>query len=428
MKIKKPVLILLFIILSNSLFAQYDEYFESKSMRFDFMHAGNGSVENYYFVGVTQEPFWGGSRTNLVDKDDYGVQRFKILDFKTKKELFSKGYCTLFNEWRDIEEAKTTSRSYPESIQFPFPKSKIIVEIYSRSKETNKFIKKFEQIVDPSSYNVSQRSSKYKTIDIQYNGHYSKKVDIVILSEGYDSTQEALFKRDCEKFTEGIFQFSPYKENRDKFNVRAVWTPSKDSGVTIPGENIWIETAFSGNFYTFDSERYFTIENYTKVCEAAGNVPYDAIYILGNTLKYGGGGIYNFYGMGSARNKDAAAEVHVHEFGHSFAGLADEYAANGFSNEFYSKDREPWEENITTLKDFPKKKIWNSHLKNNVNIPTLVNKKTKKNIGVFEGAGYSEKGVYRPVYNCMMRTLGGEKTFCPICSDVIKKTIMKYCK
>ena len=428
MKNLNIILIVMLTFVSNSLFAQYDKYFENKAMRFDFMHAGDKTSENYYYVGVTEEDNWGGSRSELVDSTNYGVQMFKIIDFESKDVIFSKGYCTLFNEWLDTEEALTTKRSYSESFQFPYPKAKVIVEIYSRSKKDNKFIKKFEQVVDPAAYTVSKRSPKFKTFDIQYNGHYSKKVDIVILSEGYDSTEEALFKADCKKFVDDIFVFSPFKERRKDFNVRAVWTPSKQSGITIPGENIWKETAFSSNFYTFFSERYFTIENGTKICEAAGNVPYDAIYILGNTLKYGGGGIYNFYAMGSARNKELAGEVHVHEFGHSFAGLADEYAANGFSNEFYSSEREPWEENITTLFDFSKKEIWNNLLSKGVKIPTKIDRRSAKQVGVFEGAGYSEKGVYRPVHTCMMRSFDGDKTFCPVCQEAINEMINRYIK
>lgn len=425
---KRVILFVLLAFVSSSVFAQYSKHFEEKAMRFDFMHAGDKVVEEYFFVGVTEEPFWGGSRTLLVDKDDYGVQQFRVVDFKSKEVLFSKGYCTLFNEWMDTEEASTTRRSYPESVQFPYPKNKVIVEIYSRSKKDNKFEKKFSQVVDPSLYTVSRRTPKYKTFDIQYNGNYDKKVDLVILSEGYDATEEALFKSDCVAFTDAIFAFEPFKSRRKDFNVRAVWTPSKNSGVTIPGEGVWLETAFSGNFYTFFSERYFTIENYTKVCEAAGNVPYDAIYILGNTLKYGGGGIYNFYAMGSARNKDLAGEVHVHELGHSLIGLADEYAANGFSSDFYSSTREPWEENITTLKDFSRKKLWNSVIDKSLPIPTPINGDTKGKVGVFEGAGYCEKGVYRPVVNCMMRSFDGDRTFCPVCVKAISKTIDKYLK
>ncbi len=351
-----------------------------------------------------------------------------IRDFETKELLYSKCYNTLFNEWLDTNEAKIMKRSYPESVQFPYPKNKVIVEIYSRSLKDNEFYKKFSHVVDPNAYDIDKRGAEHRTFDLQYNGHYEKKVDIVILGEGYAAYEEELFRNDCAKFVEQIFSFSPYKERRKDFNVRAVWTPSKDSGVTIPGENIWLDTFFGGNFYTFGSERYFTIEDYTTVCKAAGSVPYDNIYIIGNTLKYGGGGIYNFYGMGSARNKELAGEVHIHEIGHSFVSLGDEYAANGFTNEYFSSEREPWEENLTTLKDFSKKKIWNSLLPKNTPIPTKITKKSTKRVGVYEGGGYVEKGVYRPMVNCLMRSLGGEKIFCPVCTEAINQTIDRYCK
>ncbi len=207
----------------------------------------------------------------------------------------------------------------------------------------------------------------------------------MILGEGYSEQEEELFHEDCARFTEQIFQFEPYKSRRSDFNVRAVWTPSKDSGVTIPGERLWLDTFFGGNFYTFGSERYFTIEDYTTVCKTAGAVPYDNIYIIGNTLKYGGGGIYNFYGMGSARNKELAGEVHIHEIGHSFVSLGDEYDYAGYVNDYFSPEREPWEENLTTLKDFSKKKIWNSLLGKGVSIPTVKTKRNEKIVGVYEG-------------------------------------------
>lgn len=429
-KLKQFFITMLLVLSSGMVYSQvsYDKYFTSAAMRFDFMHAGGMGTEAYYYVGVAKETVWGGNPNYLIDTTHYGIQMLKVLDAETKEIIFTKCYNTLFNEWLDTDEALKEMRSYPESVQFPFPKRDIVVEIYTRSLKDNSYSLKFSQHVSPESYNVSERATGYKSFDIQYNGHHAHKVDFVILSEGYAADEEELFKADCEKFTESIFAFSPFKERRSDFNVRAVWVPSLDSGVTVPGEHTWRSTAFNGKFYTFDSERYFTIENYTKVSEAAGTVPYDAIYILGNTLKYGGGGIYNFYAMGSARNKELAGEVHIHEIGHSFAALADEYATPAAVNEYFSSHREPWEENVTTLADFSKKKIWNSLLKKGTAVPTPVTDKNMKIVGVFEGAGYQEKGVYRPVYNCMMRTLGGDKTFCPVCSEAMSRMIDRYTK
>lgn len=422
------MVILLVISTNNITFAQYDKYFTKEAMRLDFMHSGGLGREDYNFVAVAKEAVWGGNPDYLIDTTFYGVQLFKIIDFETKKEIFSKSYNTLFNEWLDLDEAKSISRAYPESIQFPFPKAKVIIEFYSRAKDKTNFKKLYSHIVDPNSYKVINKKSAFKSFDVHYSGSHTKKLDIVLLAEGYDETEEQLFRDDCAKFVEQIFSIDPYKSRMRDFNVHAVWTPSKESGVSLPGENIWRETAFAGSFYTFGSERYFMIKDFTKVSIAAGAVPYDAIYILGNTLKYGGGGIYNFYGMGSARNKELAGEVHVHEMGHSIAGLADEYAADGFDNDQYSSKREPFEENITTLKDFRRKKIWNSLLTKGVKIPTKVKDADNSTVGVFEGAGYSEHGVYRPVLNCMMRSFAGDRTFCPICTEALNKTIDRYSK
>ncbi len=426
--IMRILCLMLLVFTNNILFAQYSKHFEESAMRFDFMHSGGMGTEDYAFVGVAEEPIWGGNRGYLIDTTYYGIQKLEVRDAASGELIYSKCYNTLFNEWLDTHEAATMKRSYPESVQFPFPKNKVIVEIYSRSLKDNSFTKRFSHTVDPNSYEVNRSKPGFVTFDVQYNGHYGKKVDIVILGDGYAANEEALFRADCAKFVEQIFAFSPYKERRGDFNVRAVWTPSKDSGASIPGEGLWLDTHFGAHFYTFGSERYYTISDYTTVCKAAGTVPYDNIYIIGNTLKYGGGGIYNFYGMGSARNKELAGEVHIHEIGHSFASLGDEYAANGYTNEYFSSEREPWEENLTTLKDFSKKKIWNSLLGKGVKIPTEITKRSGKVVGVYEGGGYVEKGVYRPMVNCMMRSLGGDKTFCPVCTEAINQTINRYCK
>ncbi|MBE9487602.1 MAG: peptidase M64 [Bacteroidetes bacterium] len=424
---KQLILTLLLSVICFTANAQFDKYFESGALRMDYLHAGDNTHETYYFSNISHETYWAGNKSNVIDSKEYGTQLVKIFDVKSGKLIFSRGHCTLFNEWLFTNEASTSRRAFRESIQFPTPKNKVRVEIYKRNKKGN-FIKGFSQIIDPKKYDIAPAKIDFKTIDLEYHGHFSKKLDIVLLAEGYDATQYDLFVADCKKYVEDIFSFSPYKERRKDFNIRAVWTPSKDSGVTIPGENIWRNTAFGGRFYTFDSERYFTIEDYTEVCMVAGSVPYDAIYILGNTLKYGGGGIYNFYAIGSARNKELAGEVHVHEMGHSICGLTDEYAANGVTNEMYNSKVEPWEENITTLADFKKKEIWNSLLSKNIDIPTQLNEKTENKVAVFEGAGYSEKGVYRPKKNCMMRAFDGSGLFCPICKEAINRTIDRYTK
>jgi hypothetical protein len=162
------------------------------------------------------------------------------------------------------------------------------------------------------------------------------------------------------------------------------------------------------------------------LCELTSNAPCDAIYVIVNTEKYGGGGIYNFYGL-SMSDHATTPQVFVHEFGHSFAGLADEYFYETEESfiDMYNTAIEPWEPNITSLVDFEKK--WKDMLDPGTPIPTPVVKNQAQVLGVYEGGGYMTKGIYRPVDNCRMRT-NHAIGFCPVCQRAIERMIDYYCK
>ena len=305
----------------------------------------------------------------------------------------------------------------------PFPKNDVRIEICSRNKK-GKFVKKFEYNVDIDSYFIKKdRRLQYPSFEVLYTGNSAHKVDIVLLPEGYTADEMEKFKADCQLFAEGLFSLSPYKENRNRFNIRAVLAPSRESGVDIPGEYIWKNTILNSSFYTFDSERYIMTYDHKSLRDLAGNVPYDFIYIIANTQKYGGGAIYNHYGI-SINGNLHAAKVYVHEFGHLFAGLGDEYVEIGSSyNDMYPKGVEPWEPNLTTLVNFNKK--WKNMLDKDTPIPTPIDRSNIKKLGVYEGGGYMEKGIYRPRPDCLMNTLSGNE-FCPVCTRAIKKQIDFY--
>lgn len=418
--------LLLMVFLCQSAIAQFDKFFYPKTMRYDYYHAGDSKTELFFFSKLVEEPYWAGSKTQLIDKLEYGNHFFKIYDIESSELIYSRGFCTLFNEWQDTPEAKILQRAHPESIVFPFPKSKVRVEIYTRN-DKNIFEKKHSQDIDPNSYNIEKQTAVYDSFDVLYNGHPSKKVDIALIAEGYTETEREKFKNDCVVFMNSIFTFSPFKEQKENFNIKAVWSKSNHSGVSIPGENIWKNTAVGAKFYTFNSERYQMTDDLQKVRNVASAVPYDVIYIISNTPKYGGGGVYNYYGISAADNKENSAKIYVHEFGHLFLGLGDEYSYGGESLDMYSRKVEPWEENLTTLANFDKKAIWKKHLQKGVAIPTPINSENQNIVGVFQGAGYFEEGVYRPVVNCLMRSFTTEH-FCPVCSDAIIQMISTYTK
>lgn len=404
--------------------AQFSKYFESKTLRIDYFHCGGAGHEQFYFSELKQEPFWGGSKTNLTDIYQYGAYKVEMRSATDNTLLYSKGYSSLFSEWQATPEAFKTLACYPESVTMPFPLEKVIISIFSRIK--GEFIKKFEYPVDPASYLIKKEREELPVFEVLQSGDPAHKVDLVLLSEGYTEDQLELFKDDCRKFADDLFAYSPFTQNKDKFNIRGVWAPSKHTGADVPGDSIWVNTRLNSSYYTFDSERYLMVNDYQGVCDMAGNAPYDYIYILANTDKYGGGAIYNYYGISAAHHKEERGKIYVHEFGHLFAGLGDEYEGGADYSDFYPAGIEPWEPNLTTLVDFKRK--WEDMLPKGTMVPTLETEANKEKLGVYEGGGYLESGVYRPWINCMMNNFHTIDIFCPVCQRAIQQTIDFNCK
>ncbi len=420
---KKHISLVLFLLAPAFLFADFSNYFLDKTMRIDFYHSGNATHEIYSIDEIIEEPFWGGSKTKLTDQFDYGKYKFHVIELMSGKLIYSRGYSSLFAEWQTTEEAKKTWKTFSETVVFPYPKTKVKVEFYSRNK-TNVWTKQFEYFVNPENYFIRQdRKYVFDTLNIHYTGDPANKLDIVFLPDGYTKDEMDKFIKDCERFKGFILQSKPFNELQDKINIFGVLAPSEESGTDLPGKDIWKNTLLSTHFYTFDSERYLTSSDNKAIRNVASNAPYDQIIIIVNSEKYGGGGIYNFFTVTSS-NHALADFLVIHEFGHSFAGLADEYYSSETSyEEFYSLEAEPWEPNITTLISFDKK--WQDMLDPETPVPTPDTKAYNDVVGVFEGGGYVEKNVYRPVRNCTMKS-AIYNAFCPVCCRAIEKMIFFY--
>ncbi len=420
----KKYLVILFVITCVSAKAQFDECFHDKTLRIDYYHTGNDTVEYYSIDELIEEPYWGGSKVNMVDTFEYGNYLFKLYDSESNKLIYSRGYSTIFFEWQTTGEAKETWRTFTESVVLPFPKKDARAEFYTRN-DTGVFEKKFEYNIDVDNYFIKPRQKMiYPVYDVHITGKPDKKVDIVVLPDGYTKEEMPIFKNDCQEFANHLFSFEPYNKNKDKFNIRCVLAPSIDSGGDIPADSIWKNTVLNSSYYTFNSERYCLTPDFQKVRDLASNVPYDQIYILLNDPKYGGGGIYNFYCL-SVNSNEKAAKIFIHEFGHGFAGLGDEYFTSEVAySDFYKLDVEPWEPNLTTLVDFDKK--WQHLLDKEIPVPTPSEELYINKLGVFEGGGYTAKGVYRPSYDdCLMNSFKGDR-FCHACQEAIQKMIDFY--
>lgn len=406
-------------------FAQprFNTYFKDKTFRFDFLLGGNSKEVVVYPQQMKQEPFWGGSKTNLIDVFNYGSYRYRVFDLKSDSLIYSKGFSTLFQEWQTTAEAKITNKTFYQAALFPFPKNNVRLEIDARQWDGT-FKTLFKTDIDPKDYFVlKENTPDLKTKDIVKNGDPAKKVDIAILAEGYTASEMQDFYDDAAKVSGYLFDTEPFKSEKANFNIHAVFVPSEDSGTDVPGEHIYKNTYFNTSYYTFDVPRYLTTADMRTVYDAAASVPYDQIYVLVNTERYGGGGFYNFVTICTADN-ELTPKIIVHEFGHGFAGLGDEYYNSEVAYEdFYNLEIEPWEPNITTLVDFDKK--WKNMVDKNTPIPTPRKDKYKNTIGVYEGGGYMAKGIYSPYIDCRMNTNEAEG-FCPVCQEAIRKVIRFY--
>jgi len=422
----RKILFFLFGLISV-LYSQvnFEDYFIDKTLRFDYYHVGDVNSQLIAFDELREEPFWGGPSKNLIDPFNYGNYKYEVYDKETGKLIFSKGYSTLFAEWLTTPEAKKVKKAFHETIVFPFPKKEVVLKIYARDKK-NVFQQVFEYEIDPADPFIKKdKPYKYNSIKFLYNGDPSSKVDIVVIPEGYTKDEMDKFKKDLEKFVNALFGSSPFRENKNNFNIWAVEAPSEESGTDIPRKDIWKNTIVNSSFYTFDTERYLMTEDNKTLRNLAGNVPYDLIYIIVNTSKYGGGAIYNYYSVCVSDNENFEYLV-VHEFGHGFAGLGDEYYTSQVSyEEFYKTDVEPWERNLTTLVDFDSK--WKNLIDKDTPIPTPPTDEYKNKVGVFEGGGYVPKGVYRPMFDCTMKSRIVDN-FCVVCKQAIQKMINYYCE
>ncbi|MBT4729970.1 MAG: peptidase [Bacteroidetes bacterium] len=420
--IRLKFLAVLFFLFMTQLYGDnlpvYSSFFSDEACRINFYLGGSHDSQFVEIVQVRKIKQWGGSKTILIDPLNYGNYRIRIYDLKTASLIFQKGFSTLFEEWQMTAIAKDTVQLFEESVLFPFPKFPVNVVIQVRNPD-NSFTTLKEYNVIPEDGRIKQDELIIPYKYIIKNGDSHKKIDIVFLAEGYTKEQRSKFLKDVKFHAKKLLKTKPYKKYKNDFNVVALETWSNNTGTDFPQYFHIEDTHFDCGFNTFGSERYLMTNSYWKVVEAASVVPYDQIVILVNSDEYGGGGIYNHYASFTSDNK-MSDFVLSHEFGHSFAGLADEYVGNHPYAEKMSLEVEPWHANVTTLQDFSSK--WKDMVDSQTPIPTVANLFGKNVIGAYEGAAYLEKGVYRAQYNCSMRSVIRDQ-FCPVCSKAIVQMI-----
>lgn len=408
----------------NLVAQKFEDYFTNKALRINYVFSGDTSSQQVSLNQLNQLPRWNGRKNSLSSLLRDGNGQIIVTDTETNTCIYKDSFSSLFQEWLTTDEASKISKSFENTFLIPYPRKTIDVEIKLREKD-GEYKSYIKHQVNPNDILIKRKTDKNDPkYTVVHQGDTSiQNIHVVFLAEGYTLEEIAKFRKDAQIACDAILSHQSFNKYKDRFTFRAVETISKDSGISIPRENKWKDTAFDSHFDTFYSDRYLTTTNVKDIHDAIGSIPYAHIIILANTNTYGGGGIYNSYTLTTTGHSDFKPVV-VHEFGHSFGGLADEYFYdNDIFDDTYSHDIEPWEPNITTLVNFPNK--WQSLLKKNTPIPTSEKESAKYPVGVYEGAGYSAKGVYKSATDCRMRT-NTCKDFCPACSDAIERLIKFY--
>jgi hypothetical protein len=458
----KLLRVLVFLTLASCAFAQ------PGTMRLDYFHTGNSTQELFSVDRVVVEPLpWPGDLTKLVDDTNLGAYFFEVHDQADGRLLYSRGFSSIFGEWVTTDEAKTVNQTLSESLRFPAPSA--AVKIVLKKRDNGNFREVWSTNIDPKDkfVDTSRPLPPGPLLTIQKTGDPATRVDLLILGDGYTAAERPKFERDARRVTEILFSTSPFREQRQKFNVWGLCPAAEESGVSRPSGGVHHRSPLGTTYDTFDTERYILTTENRSLRDVASFAPYEFIEILVNGKTYGGGGIFNLYATVAA-DSEWSSYVFVHEFGHHFAGLADEYYTSQVAYAPASRRIEPWEPNVTALLD-PTNFKWKDLVTPGTPIPTLWRKqdfetyereiqnqrrkireqnrpesemdalfreerkkedellaadKYAKNVGAFEGANYEAHGYYRPQENCIMFTR--HDSFCAVCRRAIERIIAMY--
>jgi hypothetical protein len=438
------------------------------TMRVDYYHTGNSAEETFSLDRIVIEPLpWPGDLGKSIDDTNLGVYRFRVRDSLSQRLLYSRGFSSVFAEWSTTDEARKVHRTFSESWRFPAPDQP--AEVVLEKREGGGFHEVWRVPIDPKekSIDTSHPPSPGRLLTIQASGEPATKVDLLILGDGYTAAERGKFERDARRFTEILFARSPFREHRKDFNVWGLCPAAEESGISEPSRGIHRRNPLGTSYDTFDTERYILTTDNRALRDVASYAPYEFIEILVNAATYGGGGIFNLYATVAA-DSQWASYVFVHEFGHHFAGLADEYYTSQVAYLPPEKVVEPWEPNVTALVD-PTNLKWKDLVSPDTPIPTpwrkdafdaeerqiqterrelrtanrpeaemnrlfqqekekedalLAEDKYAHRVGAFEGADYQARGYYRPQENCIMFTRYDD--FCAVCRRAIETMIAMY--
>jgi hypothetical protein len=479
-------ILLTVLLLTSSAFGQvlFEDYFHDRTLRVDYYHIGNASEEILTLDHLKEGGPWAGNLKNLLDPSGLGRYAVKVYSIASNALIFSRGFDSYFGEYATTAPAKEgVKRTFHETVMIPFPKQKILLVFEKRNRQNLPApIATFE--IDPDDYHIIRESTSGRspTFEVLHNGDPHEKVDLAIVADGYTAKEEVKFRKDLDRYVDVFFSEEPYKHLKSFFNIYGVFTVSPESGVDEPRQRSYRATALGCTFNSLDSDRYLLTEENRLLNDLAAQVPHDALIIMVNSKRYGGGGIYRLYSVFTS-DGNWSSEVFLHEFGHAFAGLGDEYYTSDVAyEEFYPKGVEPTEPNLTALLD-PSRVKWKDLLTPGLPVPTPWGQTTydslgaareelakekgahlaklkdsgasaeelkraaapydeklktlngeltsfmehhllRGKVGVFQGGGYLPKGIYRPTVNSLMNQFNkSDRSFYPVNERAIERMV-----
>ena len=441
-----------------------------RTLRLDFYHTGTATTEIFSLDRLVVEPTsWPGNPQRPIDDTNFGKYFFEVIDRASNRVVYSRGFSSIFGEWETTGEAKLLARTFQESLRFPMPQAPVQVVIKKRD-AANAFKEVWSMLVDPADRTIDAAAppSPGPIVELMKNGDPASKVDLLILGDGYTASERPKFEKDAHRLVDLLFATSPFKERRQDFNVWGLCPPAAESGVSRPSTGKYRRSPVGASYDAFGSERYVLTFDNRQFRDVASFAPYDVVEIIVNDRTYGGGGIFNLYATVAVDNQ-WAPYVFVHEFGHHFAGLADEYYTSQVAYLSSDERPEPWEANATALHD-PAALKWQDLITPGTPLPTpwpkdayevqskafqdrrrairaankpeaemeaLFAEQQKKDtellssgphahaVGAFEGALYEARGYFRPQVDCIMFTRDSVP-FCRVCQRAISRVIDLY--
>ena len=390
---------------------RFEDYFEDRTLRLDYTFCGDTNHQQIYVDELTALPRWFGRHQRLAELPLKGNGQITVRSKTDGKVIYRHSFSSLFQEWLSTTESKHTQKSFENVFLIPYPKQPVVITVELRDYHDSIFAM-MTHTVDPTDILIRKAGERLVTpyVTLQQAADTTQCIHVAYVAEGYQQDEMNIFLDDCRMAMESLFSHEPFRQMQDRFNMVAVMSPSDESGTSWPAKGIWKKTVLGSHFDTFYSDRYLTTLHLKKLHDVLAGTPYEHIIILVNTDHYGGGGIFNSYNLTYAHGPQFRPVV-VHEFGHSFGGLGDEYPY-GNDDPIYFPDTEPWEPNLTTKCDFNGK--WEDLVK-------------EGKAGLIEGGGYLSKGVWRGFENCRMRT-NEEPEFCLVCQQALIRLIDFYTK